>query len=168
MSEIFENSALSVADLEAIRLLNKAVPGFGALVSTRTELGDLPFGEWLNAHLPTRSEKENFGGGSGTYGTVAQATSNSTGVTINETNGVISMFAAVAAISSEEFTITNSEVSATSLIWLTVEGTTAAQVAPSVSVHTLSSGSFKICVTNHDGTNATSSALKIHFKIENP
>lgn len=101
-------------------------------------------------------------------GTVTQGTSNSTSVTLNNLSGVITMFGTVAAVTSEKFTLTNSTIDTTSIVLVTAEATTSADVACSVAIDSVASGSVDILITNHDGSNATSAAPKIHFYIINP
>lgn len=123
----------------------------------------------LTTTPPNPSELLYFNGSSWvpyglTIGTVTQITSNSTAVTLNEEAGIITMFDAVAPITSETFTLNNSLIQPNSSIQLAVEGSTAADVAPSVSYNNKASGSVDIKVTNHDGTNP-SEVLKVHFRI---
>ena len=52
----------------------------------------------------------------GSGGTVTQGTSRTTGVTLNKTNGAITLFTAAGAITATTFTVTNSTVAATDVI----------------------------------------------------
>ena len=101
-------------------------------------------------------------------GTVPQGTSNGTGVTVNAQSGKITMYDTVAAVTSEAFVLTNSSIAATSIVLLTVQASTAADVAPSVALISVSAGECEICITNHDGVNATTAAPVIHFFVINP
>tara|TARA_R100000544_G_scaffold27637_1_gene14419 strand:+ start:1653 stop:3098 length:1446 start_codon:yes stop_codon:yes gene_type:complete len=103
-------------------------------------------------------------------GTVTQETSHATGVTINATAGVITLAAvALASAVNAEFTVTNSTVSATSIIMLTVQDENTTNNAQlTACTHTLASGSFKISIHNPAATGATSTtASKIHFLVIN-
>tara|TARA_R110002012_G_scaffold1455_21_gene6232 strand:- start:1112 stop:2536 length:1425 start_codon:yes stop_codon:yes gene_type:complete len=103
-------------------------------------------------------------------GTVTQASNLSTGVTINSTAGVITLAAAaLSAAANEEFTVTNSTVTANSIILLTVQDENTTNNAQlSVSTNTLASGSFNISVHNPAATGTTSAtASKIHFLVIN-
>jgi hypothetical protein len=103
-------------------------------------------------------------------GTVTQATNHSTGVTINATSGRITLAAsALAAATNVEFTVTNSTVTANSIIMLTVQDentTNNAQIT--ACTHTIASGSFVVSLHNPAATGATSAtASKIHFLVIN-
>jgi len=101
-------------------------------------------------------------------GTVTQVTSNATSVTLNAQSGKITMFDTIDAVTSEAFVFTNSSIAATSIVLLTVQASTVADVAPSVALVSVSAGSCEICVTNHDGSNATTAEPVIHFFVINP
>jgi len=57
-----------------------------------------------------------LGYGTGSGGTVTQTTSRTTGVTLNKTNGAITLFTAAGSITATTFTVTNSTVAATDVI----------------------------------------------------
>jgi hypothetical protein len=59
-----------------------------------------------------------LGYGTGSGGTVTQGTSRTTGVTLNKTNGAITMFSAAGSMVAATFTVTNSTVAATDTIIL--------------------------------------------------
>lgn len=65
-----------------------------------------------------------LGYGTGSGGAVAQITSRATGVTINKTNGAITMFSAAGSSVAATFTVTNSTVAATDTIVLSVKSST--------------------------------------------
>ena len=103
-------------------------------------------------------------------GTVTQGTSITTGVTLNTTSGVITMYAtAIAADENIEFTVTNSTVQADSVILLTMQDENTVDNAQLVcATHTIGDGSFKITVANTDSAQASSAtAVKIHFLVIN-
>ena len=103
-------------------------------------------------------------------GTVTQATNHSTGVTINATSGRITLAAvALAAATNVEFIVTNSTVTANSIILLTVQDENTTNNAQlTACTHTLASGSFKISIHNPAATGSTSTtASKIHFLVIN-
>ena len=103
-------------------------------------------------------------------GTVTQASSITTGVTLNTTSGVITMHAtAIAADENIEFTVTNSTVQADSVILLTMQDENTTDNSQLVcATHTIAGGSFKITVANTDSGQATSAtAVKIHFLVIN-
>jgi hypothetical protein len=97
-------------------------------------------------------------------GITTQSTSNSTGVTLDKAQGVITMFGTIAATTVETFTLTNSRIQATSVILLnSASGTN--QILLSTAVP--GAGSVNVHVRNID-TSVTSSAPVIHFHILYP
>ena len=103
-------------------------------------------------------------------GTVTQATNHSTGVTINATSGRITLAAsALSAATNVEFTVTNSTVTANSIIMLTVQDENTTNNAQlTAATHTIASGSFVISLHNPAATGATSAtSSKIHFLVIN-
>ena len=105
-------------------------------------------------------------------GSVTQATDHTTGVTINATSGVITLAGvALNAEAEAEFTVTNSTVNVNSLILLTVvcpvassatdNGTMVAQISQ------LTSGAFKIRLTNPGAGNTSTNTHKINFLVIN-
>lgn len=102
-------------------------------------------------------------------GTVTQATSITTGVTLNKPAGVITtQSASAAADAAHTFTVTNSFVATDSVILANIcdyAGTIATNGNPNVIVDNITAGTFDIIITNTHGTNALSGALKIAFTI---
>jgi hypothetical protein len=86
-----------------------------------------------------------------TGGTVTQATSKSTGVTLNKASGQITMDDAnLAAATEVSFTVTNSEVAATDVV-LVNHGSAGTAGSYLVQANTIAAGSFAITVTNVSG-----------------
>ena len=84
-------------------------------------------------------------------GTVTQATSKSTAVTLNKPSGQIPMDdAALGAAAEVSFTVTNSEIAATDVV-LVNHGSAGTAGAYLVQANTLAAGSFAITVTNVTG-----------------
>lgn len=103
-------------------------------------------------------------------GTVTQAEDHSTGVTINSTAGIITLAAvALGAAQNTEFTVTNSTVTTSSIIMLTVQDENTTDNAQlTACTHTIASGSFKVSIHNPAATGSTSTtASKIHFLVIN-
>tara|TARA_R110002050_G_scaffold37969_5_gene94018 strand:+ start:7697 stop:9142 length:1446 start_codon:yes stop_codon:yes gene_type:complete len=103
-------------------------------------------------------------------GTVTQESNHTTGVTINATSGKITLAAsALAAATNAEFTVTNSTVTANSIIMLTVQDENTTNNAQlTACTHTIASGSFKVSLHNPAATGATSAtSSKIHFLVIN-
>jgi hypothetical protein len=92
----------------------------------------------------------------GTGGTVAQATSRTTGVTLNKITGEITLFAGtLAGHDADEFTLTNSTIGANDVIVLSIKSGCAAGTRRYYQVHVVSqaAGSCVVSVGNID--NAT-------------
>ena len=98
-------------------------------------------------------------------GTVTQASSITTGVTLSNANGVVTTVSStLAADTSANFTITNTKVTTASNIQVsaTYAGT---QGAVAVNVVSVSSGSFVLKVLNLSSTQALNAAIKINFLV---
>jgi hypothetical protein len=98
---------------------------------------------------------------------VTQATSRSTGVTINAPAGQITMNAASLAAGAEvKFTVTNSFVTTTSVPVIALASGQTADTSI-VSVTAVAAGSFQITVTNLNAATADTGAGVINFIIFN-
>jgi len=82
-----------------------------------------------------------LGYGTGSGGTVTQGTSRTTGVTLNKSNGAITMFSAAGSVVAATFTVTNSIVAATDTIVLNQKSGTNLYV---LLVTAVAAGSFNI------------------------
>jgi hypothetical protein len=105
-------------------------------------------------------------GGSGTGGAVTQATSRTTGVTLNKVSGQITLFAAtaVAGHASNEFTLTNSYIDATDVVHVCfASGLTSAQYG--VTVTAVNTGSCKITVSNFSNTATPTDTPVLNFVV---
>jgi hypothetical protein len=105
-------------------------------------------------------------GGSGTGGTVTQATSRTTGVTLDKLSGQITLFAATAISghASNEFTLTNSFIDATDVVHVCfASGLTSAQYG--VTVTAVSAGSCKITVSNFSNSATPSDTPVLNFVV---
>lgn len=104
----------------------------------------------------------------GTYSTVTQATSITTGVTINATKGVVTTVALTTAAGavSGPFTVTNNKVKSTSIIDSQVEYAAGKTGAPFVILEGVSNGSFKFKIAN-GGSAVLNDIVKIHFAVRN-
>lgn len=105
-----------------------------------------------------------LGYGTGSGGAVTQATSKSTGVTLNKSNGAITMNAAsLAATTSVSFTLTNSIIAATDVVVPSIKsGATAASYL--VQVDATAAGSCVITLRNYTG-GALAEAVVINFVV---
>ena len=105
-------------------------------------------------------------GGTGTGGTVTQATSRTTGVTLNKVSGKITLFAGVslAGHASNEFTLTNSFIDASDVVHVCfASGLTSAQYG--VTVTAVSAGSCKITVSNFSNVATPSDTPVLNFVV---
>lgn len=90
-----------------------------------------------------------LGYGTGSGGAVTQATSRTTGVTLNKTNGAITLVSAAGSATWQTFTVTNSTVAATDTIIVNQKsGTDLYQIF----VTNVAAGSFKITFATTGGT----------------
>ena len=100
-------------------------------------------------------------------GTVTQATSITTGVTLNNATGIITTFAATTAANSTEatgFVVTNSTVKATSKIQVSCQYAGAANGIPTPIISAIAAGSFTVILGN-GGSAALNALVKIHFSV---
>jgi len=104
-------------------------------------------------------------------GTVTQATSITTGVTLNATQGIITTVSATTAgLATSTFTLTNNLITATSNIHVYLidyAGTWQTNGVPYVVGQTRAAGSIAVNISNLHAINALSGVLKIGFQIIN-
>lgn len=103
-----------------------------------------------------------------TSASVTQTTSLSTAVTANAVAGTIQLYTGtITADTNTQFTVNNSTVSATSVIFLSREfqSTTAADNGVHISLASVSNGSFVINITHTGNQNAAAITRKIHFFV---
>ena len=98
-------------------------------------------------------------------GNVTQGTSITTTVTANTLNGVITTVSSTLAANAKTyFTVSNTNVVAGSRILVSVEYNKAATGIPVVGVSDITTGSFRIVLSN-GGNAALNNVVKIHFLI---
>lgn len=90
-----------------------------------------------------------LGYGTGSGGTVTQATSRTTGVTLNKTNGAITLVSAAGTATWQSFTVTNSTVAATDVVVLSQRSGTDLYM---LEVTAVAAGSFRISFATTGGT----------------
>lgn len=90
-----------------------------------------------------------LGYGAGSGGTVTQATSRTTGVTINKPTGAITMFSAAGSATAATFTVTNSKVDATDTVVISQKSGTNLYVT---AVTAVAAGSFNVTFYTTGGT----------------
>jgi hypothetical protein len=106
-----------------------------------------------------------IGYGAAGQGTVTQATSKSTGVTLNKSAGQITMNgAALAGATAVSFTLTNSTISAKDVIILTI-GSGATATAYTAYVSSMAAGSAVLTLRNLTAATSLSEAVVINFAI---
>lgn len=111
-------------------------------------------------YLPVIAEGPFTGEG----GAVTQATSASTGVTLNKHTGQITTVALTTAAGAEEvFTVSNSKVTSTDVV--EVATTYAGAGVPLVGVKAVANGSFDLVITNLHASAALNAALVVNFRI---
>lgn len=99
-----------------------------------------------------------------TKGTVTQASSRSTAVTLNAPAGVITTDStAIATGGNATFTVNNSYVKADSVILLTLNTTGLAAYSIHLAVETVAAGSFAVRIFNATGANLA--AIRINYAI---
>ena len=108
---------------------------------------------------------EQIGYTAAAQGTVTQATSKSTGVTLNKPAGRITMDAAsLATATNATFTLTNSFISANDTVILTISGGQATAGSYNVFANSLGTGTVSITLRNISG-GTLSEAIVINFAI---
>jgi hypothetical protein len=136
--------------------------GGTTLASTLTGAGDFSCIGTLQTSGPTSG----IGYATGAGGTVTQATSKATGVTLNKVCGTITMNgAALAAATAVSFTLTNSTIAATDMVVLNIIGT-ATNGAYVVNTDAISAGSCVITLRNLTA-GSLSEAVGIRFGVFN-
>lgn len=90
-----------------------------------------------------------FGYGTGSGGTVTQATSRTTGVTLNKTNGAITLVSAAGSASWQSFTLTNSTIAATDVVIVNQKSGTDKYI---IHVTAVAAGSCQITFATTGGT----------------
>ena len=108
---------------------------------------------------------EQFGYTTAAQGSVTQATSKSTAVTLNKPAGVITMNnASLATATNATFTLNNSFISANDTVILTIAGGQATPGSYNVFANALAAGSVSISLRNISG-GSLSEAVVINFAI---
>ena len=106
-----------------------------------------------------------IGYSTGAGGTVTQATSKSTGVTLNAASGQITMNgAALAAGATVTFTLTNSSIAATDVVIPNIKSVATVGAYRHPSVDAIAAGSCQISITNGSG-GSLSEAIVLQFVV---
>jgi hypothetical protein len=119
---------------------------------------------FADPEFTTMYASQEIGYATGAQGAVTQATSKSTGVTLNKSSGQITMDgAALNTLTNVTFTLTNSTLSAKDVLILNVSGAATAG-AYNCWVSSMSAGSATITLRNISGS-SLSEAVVINFAI---
>lgn len=115
--------------------------------------------------ITSNAATSGVGYSTGAGGSVTQATSRTTGVTLNKVCGAITTnTTSLAAVTSATFTVTNSAVAATDCVVLSIKsGQTNKETQASVSA--VAAGSFDITVYNANASTAETGAIVINFAV---
>lgn len=106
--------------------------------------------------ISSSSATGGIGYATGSGGTVAQASSRTTGVTLNTVTGTITLVSAAGSATPATFTVTNSAVAATDTVIVSQKSGTDAYTA---TVSAVGAGSFKITVVDLTGTTTETPAF---------
>ena len=102
----------------------------------------------------------------GSWGTVTQVTSISTGVTLNTKRGAITTVdPALAAAAEAEFVVTNSECHSGDVVIVSVASGPSDNEHVMAFVSTVAEGSFNIVLSNLAASNQADGAMVINFAI---
>ncbi len=119
--------------------------------STRSGVGNIVYhnGATITPTSCLLTGSGGFGYGTGSGGAVTQGTSRTTGVTLNKTNGAITLFSAAGSTSWQTFTVTNSTVATTDTVIVSQKSGTDLY---EVHVTKVAAGSFDISYRTTGGT----------------
>lgn len=158
----FGRALLELADAAALRTAAGVVAD--ALVAHLAGAESFTGLKTFTAGLLSSSGTQAVGYTTGAGGTVTQATSRSTAVTINKPCGQITMNAASLAAGAEaSFTVNNSTVAATDTVNVSLKAITTG--TPMVYVSAVNAGSFQITISNLHASTADTSADVINFAV---
>jgi hypothetical protein len=120
---------------------------------------------YLDPEFSTCYATEEIGYATAAQGTVTQATSKSTAVTLDKSMGRITMNnASLATSTNATFTLNNSTISANDTVILTISGGQATAGSYNVFANALASGSVSITLRNISG-GSLSEAVVINFCV---
>lgn len=148
------NYAFNASDTSAVTS-GKTAYGFYSSVNTATG-GGTTYGFYAGGTAPNRFSGDvtvfgagGLGYGTGSGGTVTQATNRTTGVTLNKTNGAITLVSAAGTATWQSFTVTNSTVAATDTVIVSQKSGTDLN---EIHVTAVAAGSFRISFATTGGT----------------
>lgn len=133
----------------AIATASPTISAVGSDTNINLTLTPKGTGNVLSAGGILSTGTNGVGYATGAGGTVTQATSRTTGVTLNKTSGAITMFSAAGSATAATFTVTNSTVAATDTIILNQKSGTNLY---NLIVTAIAAGSFNITFFTTGGT----------------
>lgn len=155
-------AALADTDLFLVHDTSAGLTKSSALSRVATYL--LGAARTFTAALLSNSATGGIGYATGAGGAVTQATSASTGVTLNKVTGQITTVALTTAAAAEErFTVTNSTVAATDVVALST--TYNGNGTPMLSAVNVTAGAFDVVVTNAHASAAFNAVMVINFAV---
>lgn len=143
------NATVTYTDAATFYVANSPANGSNVTVTN-------PWSVWVAAgnarfdgNLLLKGTTSALGYGTGSGGAVTQATSRTTGVTLNKTNGAITLVSAAGTATYQTFTVTNSTVAATDTIVVNQKSGTDKYI---ILVTAVAAGSFNITFATTGGT----------------
>lgn len=154
--------ALSVISTGTDENLTIDAKGAGTVTLGGTSTGDVAVSRALvgSSSIKSSSATAGVGYASGAGGAVTQATSRTTGVTLNKTAGAITLVSAAGSSTPASFTVMNSAVAATDVVILTQKSGTDKY---RLDVTAVGAGSFEITFADLTGT--TTEQPVINFAV---
>lgn len=128
--------------------------------ATPNALGNVALFISKTGSIEAQNPTGGLGYGTGAGGTVTQATSRTTGVTLNKVAGAITLFTAAGSATAASFTVTNSAVAETDTVVLSVKSSTNKYLC---FVTAVAAGSFEVTFYTTGGT--ASDAPVINFAV---
>ena len=143
------NATVTYTDAATIYLGNAPANGTNVTITNAWSLwvgaGNVRF----DGNVLLKGSTSALGYGTGSGGAVTQATSRTTGVTLNKTNGAITLVSAAGSATYQSFTVTNSTVAATDTIIVNQKSGTDKYI---ILVTAVAAGSFQITFATTGGT----------------
>jgi hypothetical protein len=143
------NATVTYTDAATLYIANSPANGTNVTVTN-------PWAMWVAAgnarfdgNLLLKGATSALGYGTGSGGAVTQGTSRTQGVTLNKTNGAITLFSAAGSATYQTFTVTNSTVAATDTIIANQKSGTDKYI---ILVTAVAAGSFNITFATTGGT----------------
>lgn len=154
------NATVTYTDAATLYVANSPANGTNVTITNPWSIWIAAGNARFDGNLLLKGTTSALGYGTGAGGTVTQATSRTTGVTLNKGTGAITMFSAAGSTTAATFTVTNSVVAATDTIHLCQSSGTNLYV---FLVTAVAAGSFNITFYTTGGT--ATDAPVINFSV---